>query len=134
MRKHVVTAQPDAVVDEVASELSDSKVGCVVVVREDKSIGIVTDRDISVGFDANWVDTSLMTFGEMIDGDVVSVDTDTGLVAVSELMNDRSDCRLPVIVDGGLVGIVRQDDLVVYVADILQNLAGIVRTESPPEF
>lgn len=133
MRRHVVTASRDDIIDEVASELSDTHIGCVVVLDDGEPVGILTDRDISIGLDANWVDTSRMTVGELATKHLVTVDVDTGLLELSELMNEHGVRRLPVMDDGELVGIVSQDDLIVHLSKILNNLAGIVQTESPPE-
>lgn len=128
-----MTVPSSALVDDVAGELCDAHVGCVVVVDENAPVGVVTDRDISVKLDANWVDTSQVTVDEVLDGDVVTVDADASLAELSELMYEHDVRRVPVVEETELVGIVTQDDLVVYVAGILENLAAVIRDESPPE-
>lgn len=133
MRHHVVTAAPDDVIDEVAAELSDTRVGCVVVVRDDEPVGVVTDRDIAIGLDANWVDTSRMTVGELAIENLVTIDVDANVTDLGRLMAEHGIRRVPVMDGGELVGIVTQDDLVVYLAEVLDDLAGTVQTESPPE-
>ncbi len=46
MSKPVITAPPELPVEEAARLMVDKKVGCLLVVRDDKLVGIITETDI----------------------------------------------------------------------------------------
>lgn len=52
----VITARPDELVADVARKLRDHRVGCVVVERNGKPFGIVTDRDVAIRVVAEGLD------------------------------------------------------------------------------
>lgn len=133
MRKHVVTARPEALVDDIAGELCDTDVGSVVVVEDSRPIGIITDRDISVRLDANWADARKATVKEVMTPDPVTVDTDASILEISRTMADHGVRRIPIVDDDELVGIITQDDLIVLLSKELEKIAGTIQAESPPE-
>lgn len=47
-RKEVITASPDTPVKDVAKLMRDKNVGSVVIVENNRPVGIVTDRDIAI--------------------------------------------------------------------------------------
>lgn len=132
MREHVITANPDDLVDEVAGKLNDAHVGCAVVVEGEQPVGIVTDRDICVRLDANWAPTRDMTVSEVMSTDLVTADVGADVLELSRTMAEQGVRRLPLVDDGELVGIVTQDDLLILLSEELNNLAGTVEAESPP--
>lgn len=132
MRDHVITATPETLVDDVAAELSDAHVGCAVIVEDERPVGIVTDRDVCVRLDANWVHTRHTTVDEMMSTDLVTAEVDASILELSRTMAEHEIRRLPILDDGELVGIVTQDDLLVLLSEELDNLAGTVEAESPP--
>lgn len=50
MTKEVITVSPDALLEEAAVLMRDSRVGTLVVVENDKLIGIITESDIFEAF------------------------------------------------------------------------------------
>ena len=50
MTKEVITISPDALLEEAAVLMRDSRVGTLVVVKDDKLIGIITESDIFEAF------------------------------------------------------------------------------------
>lgn len=133
MRTHVVTARPDDLVDNVAGKLNDVNVGSVVVVDDDRPVGIVTDRDISVRLDANWTNTRNVTVEEVMSTDLVTLEPETTVIEACRTMAEHSIRRVPIVDDDELLGIVTQDDLLVMLAEEIENLAEVVENESPPK-
>ena len=132
MREDVVTASPDTPVNEVATTMRDETVGSVVVVEDGAPVGLVTDRDIAVRIAADALDSTEMTARQMMTEDPVTVDVDTGILELCNAMHDEGVRRMPVVDGDDLTGIVTLDDLTVLLSGELQELAGVIRSESPP--
>ncbi|MFB6089676.1 MAG: CBS domain-containing protein [Halobellus sp.] len=132
MRHEVVTAPPDATADELATMMRDEDVGSVVVVRDDVPVGIVTDRDVAVRIAADGLDPAAMTAERMMTADPVTIEADSGLFNLFGALCEEGVRRMPVVEeDGSLAGIVTLDDLTVLLAGELDNLAGVIESESP---
>jgi CBS domain-containing protein len=132
MRVDVVTASPDTPVSEVATTMRDETVGSVVVVEGDAPVGLVTDRDIAVRIAADALDSTEMTARQMMTEDPVTVEVDTGILELCNAMHDEGVRRMPVVDGDDLAGIVTLDDLTVLLSGELEELAGVIQSESPP--
>lgn len=127
----VVTVEPGDSVRVAVSKLADRDVGSVVVVEDDRPVGVLTDRTIALALE-EYPDVADRTVEELIDGDLVSVDADTDIFETLQLMRDEGIRRLPVVDDeGSLRGIVTLDDALVLLASELDKLATTVREQSP---
>ncbi|MBW3611893.1 MAG: citrate synthase [Actinobacteria bacterium] len=110
MTTPAVTALPGETMADVAVRMEKEHVSCVVVVEDDRTLGIVTERDIvrlgASGADARRAPVSDWMTGEP---DVVEPGTDAG-VAFANLA-ERGYRHIPVVDDGRLVGVVSMRDL-----------------------
>ncbi|MFB6102507.1 MAG: CBS domain-containing protein [Haloplanus sp.] len=134
MREDVVTASPDTPVYEIAIEMRTENVGSVVVVEDDIPVGLVTDRDIAVRIAADMLDAEEMTARNVMTGNPVTVDVDTGVFELCNTMCEEGVRRIPVVDEGDLAGIVTFDDLIVLLTGELGTLAGAVESESPSSY
>jgi CBS domain-containing protein len=133
MRPNVVTASPDAPASELADRMREHSVGSVVVVEDGRPVGIVTDRDLSVGPFAAGDDPDETPARDVMTPDPETVTEDAGLMDVSERLCEAGVRRLPVVGDdGSLSGIVTLDDMAVLLTAELTDLAGVIQAESPP--
>lgn len=129
-RKAVVTAAMETPVRELAGQMKAEGVGSIVVVSDSKPVGVVTDRDLVVYALAE--ERRDLTARDLMDEDLFTVDARDDVFTVARELRERGVRRAPVVEYGDLVGIVTFDDLVVVLANELQNLAGVVEAESPP--
>lgn len=130
-RTSVVTAPPDAPVGAVVRRMHEEAVGCVVVVDDREPIGCVTDRDLAMAVLEEGFDAERTPVGELLADDLVTVEADTGVYEVIELLSEQGLRRVPVVEDGELAGIVSLSDLVVLLGMELQQLATAIRSSSP---
>ncbi|WP_302082300.1 cyclic nucleotide-binding/CBS domain-containing protein [Salinibaculum rarum] len=135
----VVTVYLDDSLLDVAEVLRTDGVGSAVVLdAHDEPLGIVTDRDLVV-YGQQFVDTFEDTaVNEVLSMDVFSVEPDTELDGLAAQMREERVRRVPVIDDGELLGIITLDDIIVHLADtldnpILEDLAAVIKAESPAE-
>ena len=111
MTSNPTTCEPSTTVVDVARVMRDEDVGPVPIVEGGRLAGIVTDRDIVLRVVAEGRDPSSTTAGEIVSGDLVTVQPDTNLDEALQLMAERQVRRLPVVEGGQLVGIVAQADI-----------------------
>ncbi len=108
----VVTVEPDITVRDLVAVLAEHNIGAVVVATDPTNLlGIVSERDIvrGLGTGAEVLDRpveSIMTT------DVQSCEPDETVDALMHLMTDRRIRHVPVMVDGGLGGIISIGDVV----------------------
>src|SRR5271155_1268238 len=48
MSKDVTVVSPDMLLDEVAKKMQQRDCGCVLVAKDDRIIGVITDRDLAL--------------------------------------------------------------------------------------
>jgi CBS domain-containing protein len=103
-----------ATVAEAAVQMKDFDVGDVLVTRNGKLCGIVTDRDLVVRCLAERDgDLRGHAIGEFCTEELVTLDPDADVSEAVRLMQERAVRRLPVVQDGQPVGILSLGDLAI---------------------
>jgi CBS domain-containing protein len=97
-------------------------------------VGIVTDRDLVVEIMAPAIDQTVVTVGDIMASELVTVRENAGLSETIEYMRAKGVRRVPVVDrNGALVGILALDDLLELLAEELLALAKLVRHEQKRE-
>ena len=126
----VVGALPATAGHGGARLLREHHVGALVVIdsrQNSRPLGIVTDRDMVVEVLAMGIDPSKLAVGDLMTGDIVTVNASEGVPETIELMQSKGVRRVVVVDDAGaLVGIVSFNDLVPYVSEALAGLASAI--------
>ncbi|SIQ68149.1 CBS domain-containing protein [Haladaptatus litoreus] len=126
----VVTATEDATLAEIAQMVGDESVGCAPIVENDEPVGIVTNRKIALSL-ADDRDASNRTVGDIMTRDLITIESDASVHDAVEQMEDAGIRRLPVVESGRLTGLVTLDDVLVAVADELDEVADVIEEQSP---
>ena len=128
MTTDVVTVQVDTNLVDAARTMREKDIGDVVVVDNDRLVGVVTDRDIVVRAVAEGLGPDATTVGSVVSRELVTVRPEDSAVDVARLMRDRAVRRVPVVGADGLVGIVSIGDLAVEIdpASVLGGISGAV--------
>lgn len=114
--REVMTPRPtsiasDATVVEAARRMVTEDVGSLPVVRGEKVVGMVTDRDLVIHVLAKDLDPHLVPVSEVCTESPVTIGPDDELDAALQRMAKDQVRRLPVIDSGRLVGILAQADV-----------------------
>jgi CBS domain-containing protein len=118
-----VVAELNETAADVACRMRDFHVGCVVVVREARAVGILTDRDLVVRVMAGGRDPARTRVEDIVTYDPTTLDRSDGIETALRRMRERGVRRLPIVDDHGKVtGIVTADDLTVLLAQELADL------------
>lgn len=132
-RSDVVTVPPAAGADSIAELMAEHSVGCVVVVENDRPVGLVTDRDLALSVLGGNGDVASLTASDVMTADPVTVDASDGIYQALGRASEAGVRRIPVVEhDGELAGIVTLDDFAVLLASELGTLSDIIQAESPP--
>lgn len=132
-RTDVVTVGPDTPITAAAAMMGEKRVGSVVVIDEKhRVIGVLTDRDIAVDVVGAARDPSELSAGDAMTDEPFTLDAEVGVFQAIHAMRDAGVRRAPVVADDKLTGIVTLDDLLVLLAGEFDDLAAIVKAESPP--
>lgn len=105
-----VTASRGETVAAAAARMGDRGVGSVMVVDDDRLVGILTERDL-VRFAAAGAGAAGATVGEWMTADPDVVAPGTDVVAAFASLAERGYRHIPVVDDGALAGIVSLRDL-----------------------
>lgn len=130
-KKPIVTISDDASLINAALAMKQNNIGDVVVVKDDKPVGILTDRDIVVKVAANDVNLSDIKVSDVMSSDLLILKTDQGVNAAINAMREKGVRRAPVL-DGQnkLIGIATVDDLLILLASELKVLSDIVARQA----
>lgn len=132
-RSEVVTATEQTTVEEIAQKMEKETVGSVVIVDDNKPVGIVTDRDLAMRCVAEEGETGDLAAENVMSEDVETVERTAGFYEAVERMSDRKVRRLPVTDENDeLVGILTSDDLTTLLADEQQGLSEVIEAQRPP--
>jgi CBS domain-containing protein len=137
--RDVIVATEEATVTTAAQLMRKHHVGCIVIVeRKDVGLGvpkgIVTDRDLIVEVMAPELDPAVMTVGDIMTRELVTIRADADVNDAMRYMRAKGLRRLPVVTDDGyLIGLVAFDDLLEFVNEELSDLTRTVGHEQARE-
>jgi CBS domain-containing protein len=129
--RDTVIANRDDTVAEAAKLMRQHHVGDVIVVEERNGmrvpVGIVTDRDLVVEIMATDLDPGVITVGDIMEPELVTVKESVGVFEAMQYMRSKTVRRLPVVDENGaLVGILTIDDLLELLSEELLAISRLV--------
>jgi CBS domain-containing protein len=126
----VVTISPEEKVIHAAQLRKDKKVGSVIVVKEERPVGILTDRDIVTRVTADRKDASITMVKEVMTPNPVLASESVGVWELIQTMKKHGVRRFPIVTsDGKLVGVITMDDLVELIGEELSGLGRTIALE-----
>jgi CBS domain-containing protein len=112
MSKKVVSVDSTSTAFDVAREMLNHDIGCVIVLENKKVIGIATKSDIIREAVMKRLDPQKITASSVMTKSVVTIEAGRSLSEASSLMSKNNITKLPVIEKGDLIGIITSTDLV----------------------
>lgn len=116
--KEVMTVDPTAIritdsLATAAKSMWQNDCGILPIIKEDKVVGVITDRDVCMATAMRDRPQSRIGVEEVMTGDVFSVMPDDDVHQALELMQEHKIRRLPVLnAQGELKGMLSMNDLV----------------------
>ena len=111
MNPTIISLESTATASDAAKIMETRNVKAVVVVKNDKLIGIVTDRDytIKIGSHAYPIDTPI---SRLMSYPLISIDQDCEILVALDLMKKNKIKKLPVTSNEKITGMISMNDLV----------------------
>jgi CBS domain-containing protein len=113
MTEDPICLQADTPIAEAARKMRDEDIGDVLVMKDGKLCGIVTDRDITVRATAEGKDPQKAQLGDICSQELVTIGSEHPVSEAVSVMRSRALRRLPVVEGDRPVGIVSIGDLAV---------------------
>jgi len=112
MVTNIITVEAGATARKAAELMNRHDIGCLIVVNEDKPIGIVTERDMIKRVLLQLRDPRRSRVSYIMSKPLIATSPDTDLRDAINLMNERRIKKLPVIDDERLLGLLSMTDIV----------------------
>jgi CBS domain-containing protein len=112
MSKQPIKLAGSLPVAEGARQMRTANVGAIIVEKDGKLCGIVTDRDIAIRIVAEGRDPNTTPLSDICSKDLITVSPDDDLDRVVQLMREKAIRRVPVVDSRNeVVGILSLGDL-----------------------
>lgn len=126
----VRTAAPADTARAAAQRMQTEHVGCLVVVEEDRPVGVVTDRDIALHVLSEDLDPEKERVRDIMQSPAVTVARDASLADAVKVLRKATVRRLVVVDEAGkLAGLFAADDLLRLLATEVEDLAEALRVQ-----
>lgn len=109
--RDVITVAPSMTVAEAARAMRDNRIGAVIVAKDERPVGIFTERDLLNKIVAEGLDPAKLEVGGYMTADPVTVDASEPLDKVFSTLAQARFRHLPITDRGRLVGIVSMTDI-----------------------
>jgi predicted transcriptional regulator len=125
MTKNLISIDSTDKVFAAIKVMTDNDIGSVLVTKDAKPVGILTERDILKKVCPQQLCTQGVTAGKVMSKPLIHINADAGLGQASSLMSLKNVRRLLVMDKGKIVGIVTQKDVIKGTLETFMSLASM---------
>ncbi len=111
MTKNVATIEHDVTAADAAKTMTEKRISCIVVTRQGKVAGVITERDMVKKIVAVEKNASDVTVDQIMASPVISVPSDYSAFSTSKIMEAKGLRRILVMDGEKLCGILTQTDI-----------------------
>jgi CBS-domain-containing membrane protein len=111
MIEDVVTTKPSATVRQAAELMNLHEIGCLVVIDQEKPVGILTERDILKRVVCKSKQSQKTKVHDLMSRPLITASPHMHAGEAAKLMLERNIKKLPIVESGRLVGLVTITDL-----------------------
>ena len=117
MSKALISVDPSTTAFQVAKMMQQGGIGALIVKKDDKPAGIITDRDfaIKIAVDKVPIDTQI---DKVASYPLLTISSNESIVDAANLMSSKKVRKLVVLENDKVVGIITSTDLVNQLAKI----------------
>lgn len=113
----VISVSPDMMVREVLLIMSEKNIGAILVLDNEKLVGIFSERDYARKIVLKDKSSKTTPIREVMSSDLVTVKPGTSIDDCMVLMTDRHIRHLPVVENDKLLGVISIGDLVKHIIE-----------------
>ena len=108
--QELITAEPDATAAHIAKQMTENKIGSVLILERGYLVGIVTERDLVGKVIAAGKSPSHIHAKNIMTHNPMTIEADKQFSHALHIMDDNGFRHLPVTNNGQLIGIVSARD------------------------
>ena len=112
MTVDVETVQEEKPLSDIIRSMADIGISCVVVTKDDKPLGIITERDLVKKVLSKNTDPSTLKAKDVMSSPVISINPDIEFGDALGIMDANNVRRLVVVENKILVGLITSSDIV----------------------
>jgi CBS domain-containing protein len=131
MNSPVISASPQSTIEEVASKMKDHKIGSIIIMENDKPLGIVTDWEIVSKGVTKDIKPSMLKASDIMQ-QLHTIEGEEGVTEAARLLRQHNIKRLGVVYKSKLVGIISASDVISVtpdLVDVISEKASLLRGE-----
>lgn len=130
MTKNPRVVRRDTSVQEVVVTMNKFNISSVIVVQEERPVGIITHKDIVSKIVQPRIPPDAVTAREVMSAPVVTISEDASIEEAAKLMAKKRIKKLPVVRDDKLVGIITSRDLVREAPKLVELMESLLKASS----
>lgn len=111
MRKNVFVFSKNASIKDVLDIMIENNIGSVIILENDKVVGIITERDLVTKVLTKGLDLNI-PIKEIMSSPVITISQNEKVEKAAEIMTENKIKKLPVVDNNKLLGIITLTDIV----------------------
>ncbi|NIQ39861.1 MAG: CBS domain-containing protein [Proteobacteria bacterium] len=122
MTKDIISVEANANVSDALNLMVEKDIGSVVVTRDGKMVGIVTERDVLKKC-CPMAQCDVMKAGDIMTSPLITLGAEAAIGEAADLMAEKKIRRLVVTEDGKFKGIITERDVMRATLDVFKTLS-----------
>jgi CBS domain-containing protein len=131
MVKEVITINEASTVKKAANTMNKYEIGCLIVTRNRKAVGILTERDLLKRVVSPGKSATRTKVSTVMSKPIIVVEPDMDLEEAARLMFKLKVKKLPVVDRGRLVGLVTLTDIARFQPQMIRLLKKLSKKMAP---
>ncbi|UCE96141.1 MAG: CBS domain-containing protein [Candidatus Bathyarchaeota archaeon] len=131
MVREVITVDEKIMVKEAADIMNKFEIGCLIVTRKGKAVGILTERDLLKRVVSREGNSGMTKVEDVMSKPLIVVEPDMDLEEAAKLMFKLKVKKLPIVVRGRLAGLVTLSDLARFQPQMIRILKRLSKRMAP---
>jgi len=131
MNSPVISASPYDTIKDIAARMKEERIGSIIIMEKEETVGIVTDWDIVSNAVVKDVKPSLLKASEIMQN-LHTIEGEEGVTEAARMLRQHNIKRLGVVYKNKLVGIISASDVIAVtpdLVDVISEKAALVRGE-----
>jgi CBS domain-containing protein len=132
MNSPVISTSTEASIKDIAIKMKEEKVGSIVIMDKEKTLGIVTDWDIVSNAVVKDVKPSMLKASDIMQ-QLHTIEGEEGVTEAARILRKHNIKRLGVVYKNRLVGIISASDVIAVtpdLVDVISEKSALIRGET----
>jgi len=131
MNSPVISASPHDTIKDIATKMKEERIGSIVIMENEKAVGIVTDWDIVSNAVIKDIKPTMVKASDIMQK-LHTIEGEEGITEAARILRQHNIKRLGVVYKNRLVGIISASDVIAVtpdLVDVISEKASLMRGE-----